>query len=279
MLQEDKFILFTDIDGTLLDKERLISQKNVYALAQLRNTFRVAISGRNMVSAHRVLPENLPIDYLVFSNGAGVEHWQSGEIIYKKHIEDRIFMPIVDFLISRKITFTVHRPIPDMHYYMYYIGSYKPADLSMRNDYYRDFVTQLSIEDLRSWKEATCIICMLPQEEVFFEQLKQDLMSFSDEISITRTTSPFTHKNIWLEIYHKQVNKGRTAEFLCKYLDIPVKNTVGIGNDYNDLSLLEFVNSPFVVDNAPDELKKQFPATVDHNNSAVAKVIELARLT
>ncbi len=279
MLQEDKFILFTDIDGTLLDKEKLISQKNIYALAQLRNTFRVAISGRNMISAHRVLPENLPIDYLVFSNGAGVEHWQSGKIIYKRHLEDCIFMPIVDFLISRKITFTVHRPIPDMHYYMYYIGSYQPADLTMRNAYYSDYIMPFSPKILSSWKEVTCIICMLPPEEALFNQLKQQLLIFSEDISITRTTSPFTHKHIWLEIFHKQVNKGLTARFLCDYLGVPYDNTVGIGNDYNDLSLLEFVARPFVVDNAPEKLKKRFTATVDHNNSAVAKIIEIAGLT
>ncbi len=267
-----KYILFTDIDGTLLDQSRSISLKNFLALQNARNIIRVAISGRNLASARRVLPPDLPIDYLIFSNGAGILDWHTDKIIFSQNLPMHAARNIARTLINHGITFTVHQPIPNTHYYLYHIGNYYPKDLTMRNNYYKDYVSPLSSIDQIS--DATCIICMLTDQETLFNRLVHILQKHKDKISITRTTSPFTHTNIWLEIYHKDINKGNTAKRLCEILDIDTKNTIGIGNDYNDLSLLEFVNFPFVVDNAPQDLKKLFPKTAHHNNHAIAEVID-----
>ncbi len=266
------FILFTDIDGTLLNQDRNVSQKNMQALESAKNTIRVAISGRNLTSARRVLPPDLPIDYLVFSNGAGIINWHSGQLIYSQNLNAHITRQAAKILINEGITFTVHRPIPDTHYYFYHIGNYIPPDLQMRNDYYKQYIAEL--ENLSQISESTCIICMLTAEEQMFDDLVDMLKSLQGEISITRTTSPFTHQQIWLEIYDHRVNKGKTAQWLCKMLGIEHRNTIGIGNDYNDLSLLEFVAFPFVVDNAPHDLKNRFNSTADHNNHAIAEVIK-----
>ncbi len=266
-----KLILFTDIDGTLLDQERNISKQNVKALREAHRLVRVAISGRNLTSARRVLPPHLPIDYLVFSNGAGIIDWHTDEIIYSRNLAPGLARELALYLIKQDITFTVHRHIPDTHFYLYHVGGYLPQDLPMRNSYYMEYIAELdSIDQIG---QSTCIICMLEPEEKQFYDLKHSLQLFADKISITRTTSPFTHRNIWLEIYDHGVNKGKTAAHLCQMLGIDPSRTIGIGNDYNDLSLLEFVHYPFVVDNAPGELKKHFHNTTDHNNHAIAQVI------
>lgn len=268
-----KLILFTDIDGTLLNNEKKISEKNLIALKNNPNFIRVAITGRNLISAKRVLPPSLAIDFLIFSNGAGIINWKSQQIIYKQNLNKNITKQISQFLINKKVTFTIHKPIPQTHYYSYHIGHYLPSDLILRNNYYKQFITPLkNIEEIT---DSTCIICMLSNKEQDFYKLKESLKLFQKQISITRTTSPFNHKNIWLEIYNHKVNKGKTAKFLCHLLSINTANTIGIGNDYNDISLLEFVKFPFVVENAPDKLKKQYYLTNDHNNHAIAHVIDL----
>jgi hydroxymethylpyrimidine pyrophosphatase-like HAD family hydrolase len=60
-----------------------------------------------------------------------------------------------------------------------------------------------------------------------------------------------------------------TAEF-----DIDPGQTLSIGNDYNDLDLLEWTTSSFVVENAPDDLKERFPVVASHNESGVAEAIQ-----
>ena len=45
---------------------------------------------------------------------------------------------------------------------------------------------------------------------------------------------------------------------ICNLKGIDRNQTVGIGNDYNDLDLLEFTHHSFVTENAPEEIKHRF---------------------
>ena len=60
-----------------------------------------------------------------------------------------------------------------------------------------------------------------------------------------------------------------TSEF-----DLDSTQTLSIGNDYNDLDLLEWAASSFVVENAPDDLKDRFPVVASHNESGVAEAVQ-----
>ena len=264
-------ILFTDIDGTLLNDQNLISNKNLSALHKLKKTIKVAITGRNLLSATRVLPVKAPFDYLIFSNGAGIINWKTKNLIYDKNLPEYVTPQLIELLKKYGITFTVHRQIPDSHFYQYHIGSYIPEDFEARNRLYKPFVSPLAET---AYSPASAIICMLTKNPEHFLKTKNLLTPFSNLISITRTTSPINHQNIWLEIYDRQVNKGKAAQKLCNFLGISYDETVAIGNDFNDLKLLEFVQYPFVVDNAPGELKQRFLTTVHHNCDAIAEVIE-----
>jgi len=44
-----------------------------------------------------------------------------------------------------------------------------------------------------------------------------------------------------------------------------------VGNDYNDLDLLEWAGKSYVVENAPTDLKARFPAVASNNHGGVAE--------
>ena len=46
---------------------------------------------------------------------------------------------------------------------------------------------------------------------------------------------------------------------------------MSVGNDYNDLDLLEWTSGSFVVDNAPADLKKRFVGVNSNNDGGVAE--------
>ena len=76
-------MVITDLDGTLANRDGKISKADLNTLEQLgeQNITRVIATGRSIYSAKKVLDENLPIDYLLFSSGAGILHWHRKEII------------------------------------------------------------------------------------------------------------------------------------------------------------------------------------------------------
>ena len=72
-------MVITDLDGTLANPEQKISQADLDTLKRLgeMDIIRVIATGRSLYSAIKILDKNLPIDYLLFSSGAGILSWKT----------------------------------------------------------------------------------------------------------------------------------------------------------------------------------------------------------
>jgi hydroxymethylpyrimidine pyrophosphatase-like HAD family hydrolase len=90
------------------------------------------------------------------------------------------------------------------------------------------------------------------------------------EVKVVRTSSPLESGYIWMEIFHRTVSKGNGVKFICDTLNIEHELTLGIGNDFNDLDLLEFTNYSYIVDNGPEELKSMYLKTCSNEENAFA---------
>ena len=77
-----------------------------------------------------------------------------------------------------------------------------------------------------------------------------------------------------LQVFPQDISKGHSAEWLCNKLGIEKNKTVGIGNDFNDVDLLEKTHQSYVVANAPDELKQQFEVVASNENDGFAEVVQ-----
>jgi hydroxymethylpyrimidine pyrophosphatase-like HAD family hydrolase len=76
-----------------------------------------------------------------------------------------------------------------------------------------------------------------------------------------------------MEIFHETVSKGNGVKFICDTLRIEHDFTIGIGNDYNDIDLLEFTRFSYLVENGPAELKASFRSAISNEESAFASVV------
>ena len=66
----------------------------------------------------------------------------------------------------------------------------------------------------------------------------------------------FLHTNLmYFEIMPAGVSKAQALRRLCAKLDIPLENTVVIGDYYNDIDLMRAAGHAVAVDNAPAEVK------------------------
>lgn len=61
------------------------------------------------------------------------------------------------------------------------------------------------------------------------------------------------------------VTKRSALEKLCGLWRIPVKAAVAFGDQYNDVEMLEAAGMPFLMGNAPQELKEKFASLTDSN--------------
>ena len=249
--------------------DNTFSKRSLKALADLqRNGIIVVIAtGRNIYSAKKVLDADLPIDYLMFSAGCGVINWKTKKIIYENHLKRNEIKKTIKILLAHEVNFMLHNPIPDNHYFNYAQNTKNNPDFKRRIATYKSFAGILkNLPDT-----ASQIIAILKQDEKMkFEEIKKEI----DFLKVIRATSPLDHKSIWLEVFPKKVSKGHSAEWLGNYLKIKREDTVGIGNDFNDLDLLHWTAQSYVVENSPAELKTKFRVIKSNEEDGFAEITE-----
>nr|HPI46379.1 HAD hydrolase family protein [Tenuifilaceae bacterium] len=118
---------------------------------------------------------------------------------------------------------------------------------------------------------ATQLIAVLPPNPELFYSLESKLTG----IKVIRATSPLDGESIWMEIFPEGVSKGHSVDWLCNYLgDIQPNEILAIGNDYNDLDLLDYTPNSYLVANAPDELKQKFKVVASNDESGFAEAVK-----
>ncbi|MCD6112262.1 MAG: HAD-IIB family hydrolase [Bacteroidales bacterium] len=267
-------LIVTDLDGTLLQDNQVISKKDIETLQYLKhkNIYRVIATGRSVFSAKKVLDDDFPIDYLIFSSGAGILNWKTKKLIFSENLIKEKIKTISDILISEQIDFMIHYPIPDNHKFRYYKTNKKNIDFDNRCKLYKDYASALDINNF-GFEKSCQIIAIFNNNISEFERIKEKISSEVSDIKIIRATSPLNGKSIWMEIFSDKVSKAKAAKYLCKILNINTENTLGIGNDYNDLDLLHWASQSFVVANAPEELKNKFKNTETNSNNGFTKAV------
>ena len=158
-------------------------------------------------------------------------------------------------------------PIPNNHQFAYYRSGKSNPDFDRRLSLYKPFSSPIGdVEDTK--RDACQLLVILSNCVNGFNELKAKFKN----VKIIRATSPLDHESIWMEIFPMHISKAYGAEWLCKHLNIDPDLSMVIGNDYNDLDLLEWGKYPFVVANAPKELKEayQVSKTVDESGFTYA---------
>jgi len=78
----------------------------------------------------------------------------------------------------------------------------------------------------------------------------------------------------FLEILSTEVSKGRALRELSQIMGIPMRNIISIGDNQNDIEMVEISGTGFAVENAqPDLLKVADYCSVHHDNHAAAYVV------
>ena len=268
-------LVATDLDGTFLRNDKTISERNLAALELLgtKNVVRVVATGRNLRKVNEVIPDHVPFDYIVFSSGAGVYDFRTREHIFSQNISEFSANKLIGYLIGQDLNFHAFWPVPQNHNLFYHRGSLPCEEFERYFSFHNSFAFPLP--ESRRIESGLCqLLVVIPGDEDRFLKMKAGIEEICPEVRIIRSSSPLETGYIWLEIFHREVSKGNGVLHLCNRLDILPEQTVGIGNDYNDIDLLEFTEHSFLTDNAPRVLKASFSLLPTNEEDAFAHAVE-----
>ena len=268
-----KGLFVCDFDGTLLRSDRSFSNDDLEALKRLGmlGIARAIATGRSIYSINTIPISNLPVDFLIFSSGAGINLHPDGLIIRNTGLEANQVSRAIQILQTSQLDFMVHRPIPDNHAFCYVESSADNADFNRRIDIYRQFAKPLDTHH-DGFDKATQLLAVVPPGDN--RPLIQTLRMALPDFNIIQTTSPLDGCSTWIEIFPATVSKSLAAAWLAEMFHLDADRTLSIGNDYNDLDLLEWAGCSFVVQNAPHDLTDRFLVVASNNDGGVAEAID-----
>ncbi len=260
-------LICSDIDGTLLDKNRELS---VFTIQEIQRVFPipfVLISSR-MPKAMRHLQSQLgnvgtPI---IAYNGGLVLH--NNQVLHSAFIENAVLETVIQLCEKTAIHLSLYQQdewfVPSMDFW-----ALREAENTKVTP-----VVKSSKSVLSQWKNegkgAHKIMCMGNETEIdFLYKTLENL--FSNEIMLYRS------KPTYIEISHCSVSKKTAIEVLLNscYTNISMKNIVAFGDNYNDIEMLKAVGLGVAVANAIEEVLQISNKITDTNkNDGVAKMLQ-----
>jgi len=260
-------LICSDIDGTLLDKNRELSAFTIQEIKRVSPIPFVLISSR-MPKAMRHLQSqlgNVGTPIIAYNGGLVL---QNNQVLHSAFINNAVLETIIQ--LCEKTT---------IHLSLYWEDEwFVPAlDFWANRESENTKVTPIvksSKSVLSQWKNerkgAHKIMCMGDEAEI--DQLYKMLENaFSNEIMLYRS------KPTYIEISHSSVSKKTAIEVLLKhcYPKLSMKNIVAFGDNYNDIEMLKAVGLGVAVANAIEEVLQIADKITDTNkNDGVAKTIQ-----
>jgi hydroxymethylpyrimidine pyrophosphatase-like HAD family hydrolase len=119
---------------------------------------------------------------------------------------------------------------------------------------------------------------LLEHPEVFSAGVTDPLRLAQAKIALSRTEYPERDLSL-LDILPAGCSKGTALTRLTASLGIELTDMMAIGDNWNDLSMLEIAGKPVMMENAPDDLKeiaraRAWAFTGHHHEDGVAEAIE-----
>jgi Cof subfamily protein (haloacid dehalogenase superfamily) len=261
-----------DMDGTLLDDEKKISNGNKMAIRKATELgIKVIVCTGRLFIAAQAFADMIGVSTpLITANGASVKEKETGNVIFKAILGKENCLKIVRVMKKYNINpnfNTTDTVITDK------IGYSSQSYINMNKTLPAD--KQVKIEIISDWDSAIekygddilkCISIDADIEKM--GKVKEELINF-DTMEI--------QSSLWnnIEMMNKGINKGKAVKMLAEYYGIDRKEIICMGDNENDISMIEYAGMGIAMGNAEKKVKSisNF-VTETNNNDGVARAIE-----
>lgn len=261
-------IIACDLDETLLKLDRTIDPKDIDAIqkAKALGVKFVPSTGRGYNSVQGTLKELGLFDedneYVISYNGGAITENKDNKII---HFEG-ISFELAEELYKRGLNYDVciHVYTKDMVYAYHYVQE-EIDYLASRME-----VTEIFDKNIDFLKGQEIVkVLYMNTDYAYLNQIEEDLKEITQDIDVSYSS------NRYIEFNHRGVNKGAGLLSLAQLLNVDIKDTIAIGDNFNDLSMIKVAGLGIGVQNAVEGMKKDcdYITEATCNESAISEVI------
>lgn len=256
-------VIISDMDNTLLDSHRLLSDKNAVAIQkfqQLGGKFTVA-TGRSVDSVRHYFGQFKPDLPCILYNGSAVYDYKKEQYIWNARLPRHAleYMRLIcetfpDDVGAELLTGDCVHIVKENEYV---------------EKHYTDENLKIRYIDLSDAPENLFkgLFAMSPETMDRVEE-------FVKQQNFTGVRFIRSHA-IYYEMLPLEASKGYALKQLKKLAALENLHIVAVGDYYNDIEMLELADEAFAVKNAVPEVKRLASEILrDHNDSAIAGLID-----
>jgi Cof subfamily protein (haloacid dehalogenase superfamily) len=272
-------LLALDIDGTLTDHNFQVPARNIAALraAHEAGIEIMLATGRRHDYALPIAQElGFPI-WLISSNGALIRS-SAGDTFFTDRLPARTAADLIQYMDEFRghAVLTFDRPANVAGNDSLVLENADELNRTVSrwlevNRPYIKFVSPL--EDALTEDPLQAMYC---GRVALMEELQRRLSQadFLDKITVLKTQ--YDHRDLCiLDILNRECSKGHALRRWAEQRGIPREQVMAIGDNHNDLEMLEFAGVAVVMGNASHELKQSgWIVTGSNEESGVAQAVE-----
>jgi Cof subfamily protein (haloacid dehalogenase superfamily) len=251
-----------DLDGTLLDNDHELSDENVMAINKLhKNGCKIAIAtGRPRILVTEYKEKLLACDFTITCNGAMIENEKTGKLLKNVLIDKDVVKKLVEKAKETNSICMVYTEKYIITEYNYRVELFEERNKKLQKKHQVEFIISSDAEYISENFKVNKVL-MIEEDKMKNSFLYSEIEKFH-ELSVTRSNDSF------IDIMGKGVDKKEAVEFLGEYLNIKPENMLAMGDNLNDLGMLQYVGCAVTTSNAVDEVKKEVKFVSSSNNES-----------
>lgn len=264
---DDKKYVFLDLDGTLLNDEKKVCEKNKAAIkeALLRGHHMIVTTGRPLHAAI-VGAQNVGLNqkgcYILAYNGGLLYDCTQKSVIYRHTLP----IDAVRYLFQEADKYQLH-----IQTYCQDKVWCNKENMEVKEYYRRGQMPYEIHEDVvKDLTEEPCKCLLISYDETQLFAFQKDHFTWEDG----RVYSLFSCKE-YLEYMPLGVSKGNGIRKMSELLNFPMTNTIAIGDERNDISMIQAAHIGVCMKNGLDSVKEtaDYITAADNNEGGVAEAL------
>ena len=266
----DKKMIFLDIDGTLMDDNKNVPDYNKAAIKEaLEQGHKVIIcTGRPLCSAKKLFP-------VLGMEGEGCYAiTYNGSLIYDIYNQKTIFkqtLPIeyVKYIFKKAEEHQIYMQTYSDDEVLCHKDTKEGQDYSIRLKIDRAIVPDV-FEVMQNEEPCKTLAIADGYDHKRLEGFREVFKDWAPgKVDI------FFSCYEYLEFVPVGISKGAAIRFLAEYLNIPIENTIAVGDAENDIPMIQAAGLGVAMKNATDEIKQHadYITELDNNEGGVGEVI------
>ena len=243
------YLVAVDMDGTLLHNDKSISDYTINVLRKIveKGILLVPASGRPLNGMKAAVLNNVKgIQYAICSNGAMLMDVQKEKSISETGIPTEKALEALAYLEQFPVAVYVHTDKGTFR-----AEGWEKTGLSEKYPYIR--FSEGNVKNLGEFLRTSGVNVMKMGAFVLTDELAQKLLEKGSPIpgiAFLRTGDGI------IELNSTNASKGNALYILCEKLGIQLENVLAIGDNENDISMLQAAGISAAMRNAEDDVKQ-----------------------